>query len=491
MDTSRFAEFSLARRFRVANRSVQIVLSLSLILSLNFLAAKYFERYDLTEAGTYTLAAETKAYIRQLSKPVDIVVTIPESPDTELVLKDLQKLLRQYEAEDAKDGKAMLNVEFVDIYKQRSRAQQLASRYKLTKENIILVASETSSQEINPIKLYEANESGETSGFLGERVITSAILNVSAEDTEKIYFLLGHGEMRLDDVDPLFGLSSVESFLQERNFELANLDLSIDPNVPDDADMIVIASPQAALLPEEVEKLRRYLSERNGRMLVLLNPGRAHGLDELFYDWGVLSDDMTVIDLGTDFKAQGGDLIIRRFAEHPITQLLIDNQINALFGLPRPVRTDPASLEMEGLKVEQILGTSAKSWGERDYRTQNPVKYDSGRDLPGPLSIATVSTRSAGSELGITIQGGRLIVFGNSDFVANNRFQAFGNQSLFINSINWALDRNNMLNIPSRPLQNYQIIMSGEELKRLFFYFAIVPLVTALLGFSVYLLRRR
>ena len=77
-----------------------------------------------------------------------------------------------------------------------------------------------------------------------------------------------------------------------------------------------------------------------------------------------------VEDRSTDFRAQGGDLIIRRFAEHPITQLLIDNQINALFGVPRPVRTDPASLEMEGLKVEQILGTSTNSWGERDYRTQ-------------------------------------------------------------------------------------------------------------------------
>ena len=141
MDTSRFAEFSIARRFRIINRIAQIVLSLSLIISLNFLAAKYFERYDLTEAGTYTLAAETKAYIRQLAEPVDIVVTIPDSPETELVLKDLKKLLRQYEAEDAKDGNAMLNIEFVDIYKQRARAQQLASRYKLTRENVVLVAS--------------------------------------------------------------------------------------------------------------------------------------------------------------------------------------------------------------------------------------------------------------------------------------------------------------------------------------------------------------
>ena len=65
-------------------------------------------------------------------------------------------------------------------------------------------------------------------------------------------------------------------------------------------------------------------------------------MEELFYDWGVLADDMMVEDIGPDF-AQGGDLIIRRFAEHPITELLVDYQITALFGLPRPMRTDPRS----------------------------------------------------------------------------------------------------------------------------------------------------
>ena len=74
--------------------------------------------------------------------------------------------------------------------------------------------------------------------------------------------------MRLDDVDSLRGLSQLESFLRERNFELATLDLSTNTQVPDDATLVVIPSPQASLLPEEVEKLRRYMSDRK--------IGRAH-----------------------------------------------------------------------------------------------------------------------------------------------------------------------------------------------------------------------
>lgn len=493
MEPSRLSEFRVARRFKAINRTIQIILSISLILALNFISAKYFKRFDLTETGTYSLAPESKAYLRELSDPVDIIVTIPrdsDSPELKQIHQDLQKLLREYEYYGIRDGKPYINVEFVDIYRQRKRAQELQNKYNISQENVIIVACGERTREIRQADLYEVKEN-EIQGFRGEKAFTSALLDVSSENTQKLYFLVGHGEMRLDDVDPLRGLSQLESFLRERNFVLATLDLAVEENIPNDASMIIVPSPQASLLPEEVEKLRRYMSDRNGRMLLLLDPGRLHGMDDLLFDWGILADDMAVLDNGTDFKAQGGDLIIRRFADHPITELLINYQITALFGLPRPVRTDPAALDDERLQVTQIIGTSEKSWAERDYRTENPFQYTPSRDIPGPISIGAVSTRSAGSELGITIPGGRFVVFGNSDFIANNRLRAFGNHTLFINSVNWALDRKSLLNIPTRPLQSHQIVMSESGLKKLLAYYFSIPAIAAVFGLFIFLLRRR
>jgi len=493
MEHSRLTDFRHARRFRAMNRATQIILSITLILALNFIAAKYFKRFDLTETGTYSLAPESKAYLRELTDPVDIIVTIPKNPDSpelEQIHGDLEKLLREYEYYGIRDGKRYINVEFVDIYRQRKRAQELQNTYNLTQENVIIVASGERTREIRQAELYEV-EQGEIKGFRGEKAFTSALLDVASQNVQKIYFLVGHGEMRLDDVDPLRGLSQLESFLRERNFVLATLDLAVEARVPEDASMIIVPSPQASLLPEEVEKLRRYMSDRNGRMVVLLDPGRRHGMDELFFDWGIWADDMAVQDPGPDFRAQGGDLIIRRFADHPITKLLIDYQITALFGQPRPVRVDPAALNDERLQVTQLIGTSDQSWGERDFRTEKPIQYNEGRDLKGPVSIGVISTRSAGSELGITIPGGRFVAFGNSDFIANNRIRAFGNHTLLINSINWALDRKSLLNIPTRPLQSHQIVMSENGLKQLLAYFAILPGIAALFGIFIFLLRRR
>ena len=492
MQINRFNEYRVARRFHVANRIVQIILGLCLVASLNYLAAKYFTRIDLTQSGTYSLSPESKAHIRALEEPVSIIVTIPNDPEVaelKQIHQHLRKLLREYEAEGMKVGKAYINIEFLDIYQQRKRAQDLRNKYKLTQENIILIAMGERTREIRQAELYEVADN-QITGFRGEKVITSAIIDVSAKDEDKIYFLVGHGEMRLEDVDPLRGLSQLEAFLRERNYILATLDLAVEENVPLDADLIVVPSPQAGLLSEEVEKLRRYMSERNGRMMVLIDPGRRHGMEELFYDWGILADDMVVEDIGPDFRAQGGDLIIRRFAAHPITKLLVDYQVTALFGRPRPMRTDPGSLKDPRLKVTQIIGTSDQSWAESDYRTEDPIKFDEERDLKGPIPIASVSTRTAGTGLGINIPGGRFVAFGNSDFITNNRLRAFGNRTLFFNSMNWALAKNSMLNIATRPLESYQVVMSKRDLNRTLIYYAILPSATALLGLLIYLIRR-
>ena len=159
MQISRFNEFRTARRFRAANRLAQILLGLSLIIALNYLAAKYFRRIDLTQSGTYTLAPETKAYVRELKQPVKTIVTIPKNPEVPAsiqVHEHLQKLLREYEAIGMQDGKKLIEIEFIDIYRQRKRAQELANVYKLTQENIILVARGERTKEIRQAYLPSA-----------------------------------------------------------------------------------------------------------------------------------------------------------------------------------------------------------------------------------------------------------------------------------------------------------------------------------------------
>ena len=51
-------------------------------------------------------------------------------------------------------GKAYINIEFVDIYRQRKRSRY-RQQYKLRQENIILVSMGDRTREIRQAELYE------------------------------------------------------------------------------------------------------------------------------------------------------------------------------------------------------------------------------------------------------------------------------------------------------------------------------------------------
>ncbi|MGB0371479.1 MAG: GldG family protein [Opitutales bacterium] len=484
-----FNNFSWVRRIKAANTFLLAIMGITLIIGLNFLASTHYIRRDLTENARYTLAPETRAFLGAMENPVAIIVTITEKAD-EMIFKDLEGLLKEYSYYASRGDQPMIIVEYVDLFQQRSRAQELKSNYGLDTENAILVVSEDRKKLVNWTNLYAQNDDGEIIGFNGEQVFTSAVMEVSQNKRPVVYFLAGHGEMNVDEIDPNRGLSRLKQFLLERNYDIRGLDVTTVEALPEDADLVMVVGPQAPFRPIEVERLRNFL-DNQGKLVVFLEAYIPHGLDDLFYEWGILADDRIVIDQSQDQKIFGGDTLIRQFdGEHPITAFLIDNQLSVLAGQSRPVRVNPGRPEDDSLTITQIMGSSGQSWAERSYRVEDPPQYSPGIDIPGPVPIATVSERDVGSELGLSLQGGKLAVFGNSDMLANGRFSFYGNQIMANNLLNWSIGQAEMLSIPPRPVQEFQLALSQAELMKLLLWLMVVPLAVALLGATILLLRR-
>lgn len=487
-------DFKIARWGSVAGLYMQALLFLLLFAGTSYLAVQNFTRIDLTRKQRYSLSAETLAYLQNLEGSVKAYVTInPDSDDDamESLFNDVRNILREYEYATRSSPGGAIEVEFVNVFQQRGKARLLAEQYGINQSDLILLVSGEKQRIIFPNDLYVTAER-KRKQFQGEKILTAAILDVSSEKQKKLYFIGGHGEMRLDDVNPIRGISQMADALRQRNFQILTLDLSQIDEIPEDADMLFILSPGAALLAQEEEILRQYMTNEAGRLLVMLDPSRRHGMDELFYEWGVMVDDNVVLDTGPDFLAGGGDILLRRFGEHPITRTLIDNQIPIIAGHTRSIRPDPGRPLGDSLQVSPLIGTSDTSWGERNYSQGGTMTFNENIDLPGPLSVATVSERTVSSNLPINIPGGRLILFGNSDFISNNRISALGNLTLFLNAVNWATDRDNLINIPPRPIDTVQLVLSREETNKLrWSLLAIFPGAAAFCGIVVYWIRRK
>lgn len=483
--------FQANRRLRTLNLLLQAVLVFALFGGLNYLAHNHSWRFDLTRARLFSLSAETRSYLDRLEVPIRAVVAFerePEDPEIAQARRDVMALLREY-AHATRGRTAGIVVEELDVFKQRRRAETLG----VTENNTILFLAGDRRRTVFLNELYRM-AGREKQAFVGERAFTSAILDVAQADKQVIYFLAGHGEMSPDSVEPDRGLSQFRDALRQRNFAVATLDLTRVREVPADASLVIGVSPRTPFLPQEQELLRRYLSQRAGRLVLCIDPAVEAGLDDLLFDWGVLVDDVLILDTSPDFLVDGGDLILRRFARHPITQLLIDNQIPIVTGFARSVRPDPGRPIDEALRVESLIATADTAWGERHYRSNQPARFDPGVDLKGnpALSIAAVSERVTAANLPFSVRGGRLVVFGSSDWLSNNRLGLLGNLTLALNTVNWLVDRDTQLNIPPRPLERFQLSLSQAELQRLRLgLLLVVPGGVAILGLIVYWSRRR
>ncbi|MGH8020941.1 MAG: GldG family protein, partial [Opitutaceae bacterium] len=450
------------------NITLQIILVVALVVIVNYIGMNAYMRYDLTRNRTFSLSPETLSYIRELREPVTIVVTLAEDAGDDSLsqaYRDVRGILREFEYAARENPSAPIRVEFLNIFEQIQRAESLG----VNQASVVVFKSGANSRTVFLDELYVTRDRTRRQ-FEGEKVFTSALLDVSTRERPVLYFLTGHGEMRLDDVDPRRGASQIKAQLAGRNYETRALDLLVARRIPEDAAMILILSPQTPILAAEQEILRNYLRTGDGRVLVTLDPGKRHGLDDLFFDWGVLADDVVAVETDPAYQDPGGDLRVGQMAAHPITQVLIDNQIPVIMGYARSVRPDPGRPIDDSLQVTELLATSSttssapSSWGEVNYRAPGRPVFDPERDLRGPIMLATVAERKVDSRLGINLQGGRLIVFGNSDFLANNRIVVAGNFTLLLNSISWALGRDNRLQIPTRPVNHLKLTLSQEEL---------------------------
>lgn len=471
---------------------VQIVLLTALMAGLNYLGGRYYWRDHLAAARHSSLSPETLACLRALPRPATIYVTLTENstdPDARLLYRYSRQLLDQFAYLSRIDNSPSIAVEYIDVFRDLAKTEELRRRYGFDQPYLVLFVSGEQRKAVVPQEIMTF-ENKEPTAFLGEQAFLRALLEVTSDRRPTVYFLVGHGEMRPDDADPVRGLSEFASQMEARNYRALTLDLLQTPAVPSDAGLVIAAAPQGPLRPEEEEKLRRYLSDQEGRVWLLLQPSVKTGLDDLLFEWGVRVDDSLILEMGEDFLQSSGHMILRQFGRHPLTDILIKNQTPVLTGLCRQVEMEEGAPPDERLSIARLLASSPQSWAERNYQAGATPVMDPAHDSPGPVTVAVAAERSVPSQLGIHLDGGKLLVFGTSDLMSNRLISTPGNFTLAFSVLNWAFQNDAMLSIPPRPIEKYRLQLGADELNRLALLFVAPALVSILLGLAVWWARR-
>jgi ABC-type uncharacterized transport system involved in gliding motility auxiliary subunit len=480
-----------------ANVLVQIVAVLALVVMANWLASRHYLRFDWTKSGYYKLSEKTKQELASLKEPVDVVVFLPASGGRdyiEKVLDDVRNLLKEFQFY----GKDKLRVEYVDPQRDLARAQQFVKEYNLDSPDVVIFASGGRHKYVRLDEMVDVEndpadtEEGRVKWFKGEGLFLSAIQTVTEEESPKVYFLTGHGERDPEDFDQTSGYSEIARYIKRDNITVEKWNLQEKQALPPGAGAIIIAGPRKPFSQAELNLLQQYLKNK-GRLLIMFDPRDQSGLEPFLKRWGVQVDDDLVMRkagmlLGTELLDV--NTVVADYAPHPITAKLADT--NTQFPYARSVRraqpTEDATADQP--RVTELIKTSPEYWGETDVDNEHPT-FDPSKDIAGPLPLAVAVETSKPQGVDVDIGVTRMVVVGTSRFVDNSDLGG-GNLDFFMNSVNWLLQREQLVAVSPKVPDEFRLDMSPRQ--QMAVYILVMggmPLAVGIIGFLVWLGRRK
>ena len=427
-----------------------ILLVLGILTAVNWISTRQNKRWDLTANQQYSLSEQTRKVLGDLQQPVQVRVF-----DESTGFGRFRDVLSEYEY-----GSSNFKVEYVDMVKQPTVAQ----RYQVAQPGTIVLEYSGRTEKLTTTD---------------EQQLTNALIKVVSGRQPKAYFVQGHGE-RDTGASDRDGYNGIATLLRQSNFGVERLPLAQDPNVPADADIVVVAGPDTDYLPGEIDALKAYL-RRGGHVLMMLDPpgtpdaAPLTNLVAFAREWGVDVGSNVVVDVsgvGRAFNAGPEVPIALNYPSHPINDRF--DRMTA-YSVARSVR--PVEGGSNGRNAQPFIETSPQSWGESDIKglmtTGQVQRNPEAGDITGPISLG--SAVSAAAEAPPAPPAGqqpqadapkpetRLVVVGDSDFAANWLLGFQGNRDLFLNTMNWLALQENLIAIRPKAADDRRITVTADQ----------------------------
>ena len=442
----------LSRRWRLwLQNGVFVVLLAALVALLAWFAHQYSFEHDLTQNGRNTLSQQTREFLGKLNGPIHVTVFATKQGNLRKLAGDFLALYRRVKPD--------LSIVFVDPREDPQQVREAGAR-------------------VNGEMVVEYNHKTEHLTDYSEQAFVNTLMRLARSSERLVMVLTGHGERRIDGIAN-FDLGEFGKQLTTKGFKTAGLNLELAQEVPANAALLVIASPQVDLQPAEVDKIKQYL-EKGGNLLWLIDPEPLHGLQPIAEMLGLVLGPGVVVDpAAQQFNASPAMAIAASYdRRHPITA---NFNLNSVFPFARAVDAADGG----DWRVTKLIEVAPRGWIETG-KLNNKISFDKNRDVPGPVNIALALERT------VDDRAQRVVVVGNGNFLANTFLGNGGNVDLGINIINWLASDENLITLQPRPTVDSELDF-GRTAQYLLVYgfLVLLPLVFAGTGVAIWWRRRR
>jgi ABC-type uncharacterized transport system involved in gliding motility auxiliary subunit len=442
------------------NTAILSIAVIAILVVLNFLSFRHAKRFDMTTEKRFSLSDQTRKIVGGLQRDVTIARfgKSPEAPDPQ----QFDDLMVEYKHLSPR-------FRYLDVNPQEK--PEVAKEYGARHVGDVIVAAGDSKVSLDP----------GPDGNYSESDVTNAILKATRDTVKKVCFITGHGEKSLADggVD---GYGQIGESLKKETYTTDTINLISGSGVPSDCEVVVIAGPTKPFFPQETAMLEKYL-DAGGKLMVQIDPETDPKLDSILNAWNIAVGNNVVIDASGmgQLLGTGPEIpLVVDYGDSPITKSL--QRQMTYFPIARTVsiadktKTDPVAVE--------LLKTSARSFTKS--KLEHTVKYDPKTDTLGPLSLGVAASKNVGDK------SARLVVIGDSDFATNQVLGGPGSDGdLFLDSINWLAQDENMISIRPKPETSRRIALTVAQSTALVWIDRIfLPGAVILVGLTIWWKRR-
>jgi len=444
-------------------------LALALMVPVNYLADAQDKTWNVAYFQTTRVGESTLNIAGTLTEPMNVYLFYPPGND---VRAEIEPYFSALEA----SSNGLVVVQAMDQAMQPELSEELQIR-----DNGFIVLAQGDNTQKFKVDVDFKKAKRELRKL--DSTVRKHLIKLT-RGQRKIYWLAGHGEASWSEKDdPLRKLSILKrSIFEPENLKVEDFSVATGSTdeVPDDAALVVVAAPQKALFPEEVDAITQY-ADRGGKVLVMLEPDGDPATDLLAH-LGAETGPGVLANADKHLRQSGGltDRVLlasNKFGAHESVKTLSRN--SAQTGVVFPTARWIGKKADGDTRVSALVRTFPDTWADLDANLQ-PGEGEEKRTYD-----VAVAVTKAESDL-------RAVIVGDVNMVSDPVLQAAQGNATFVRDILlWLLEEEASAGEVESE-EDVAIVQTNEEDKWWFIATVfLVPLSILGLGFISIRLRRR
>lgn len=459
--------------------SVMTLAIIAVVIVINLVVDQLGLKFDLTVDKMYSLSDQTKQIVSALDKDVNIYPIYSSGNENIAYMEMLDKYKPLSSKITITTKDPNINPQFMQKYIEDA---------KTIGEGSIIVEAGERFKILSSYDLldYQQNSYGQTqaTGIALEQKVTGAIQYVTTDDLPVAYTLEGHNEIELN--------AEAKQSLINENYEVKTLSIVTEGAIPEDTSLLIVNPPVRDYSEVETEILSDYLS-KGGRAIFTLHSADVY-IDELpnyesvLSTYGVKPQSFPVVEGSMANIFQNYPLfLIPNIETHDITTPLTDNKLRII--LPMTQAIEILDEKSANTKITPLLTTSNSAYAKTNPESTSIEKEK--EDIEGPFDLAVLIEDNWFNDS--KSYQSKIIVLSSVNLLdANANASSSGaNLDLFMNSVNYLVDKKESLYIRSKSLAIEPLTLNAlQALTISGIAVIVIPLTILIVGIVIWFRRK-